>query len=84
MFHEFLKISPLRIIQIIKRNRNPRNVSFRSIISLLTVSLRGRADDPSIKYLRIRLWGKHIGTNTCKRMIKSEFKIGDKNLFLNE
>lgn len=48
-----LKISPLRTVQILSRNRNSRNISFRNVIRLLIVYLLGVADDPSIKSWRL-------------------------------
>lgn len=41
-----LKMSLLRITQIISRNRNSRNINFRNVIRLLILYLLGIADDP--------------------------------------
>lgn len=49
LFYEFKTLST----QIISRNRNSRNISFRKVIRLLIVYLLGRADDPSIKSWRL-------------------------------
>ena len=84
LFYEFKNLPTPRTTQIISRNINSRNVSFGNVISLLTVYLLGRADDPSIKCLRIRIQGQDGGIHIYKRMIKSEHKIGERNIFLNE